>query len=56
MTPESRDLALEALERFIERNGAALSALAASDYEPYESDKPFLIQLEEETQRLVDDL
>ncbi len=46
MTPESRDLSLEALEKLYERNSAALSALATSDYEPYESDKPFLIQEE----------
>ena len=47
MTPKSRDLALEALERLTKENSAALSALATSDYEPYESDKPFLIQTED---------
>jgi len=44
MPTESRDLALEALESLLKRNSAALSRLVASDYEPYESDKPFLIQ------------
>jgi hypothetical protein len=46
MTPEARGLALEAFERLLKENSAALSRLASSDYEPYESDKPSSIQEE----------
>ena len=56
MSETFRDLALEALDRMMEENGEALAKLAASDYEPFESDEPFQIKLDPETQKLVDEL